>query len=251
MYFGCNETQYATIKPSVPGMTMARSYWTSIPTKGWPVMQDGLACCLDLKPADWQGMASGKYNSQIHDQALTAPPGTMLTAYHECDKYAYAGNQPFGPATMCQIHEQMLTATAGTPVTYGSCLTQGQPHIASPKPLSPWVISGLGFAGGDFYSDPISRFPANQSLELFAAQMPAGVPLAILECNTSQPQGETYKRPSWFWELYFLLEQSGGMALLTFWNPAPGPDSGPFLPADQYTVYAMAQIAQRAAAGQA
>jgi hypothetical protein len=68
-------------------------------------------------------------------------------------------------------------------------------------------------------------------------QMPAG-PRVVAETNSSAQA----HRPSWFREIFDWLADNHGLALLTFWSDH-GALSGPWVPEDAATVYALNQIA--------
>lgn len=243
MYPGCNRTQFATVSASIKGMRMERAYAnggaipTSLPTPSAP----GVLCAMDIKPSNWQSLYDGSGDEALNSLIASAPPGTLLTAYHERDKYAYSNSKPFGPDESALIDEHLYALTGGTNVKYGSCLTQGD----GPQPLSPWTIPGLDFYAIDLYSNPVSPMRANTALYRAFEQMPGwpDITTAVLECNTSANvrPSQQYRRPDWFREVYSWLLKYNGLAFCTFWNPS-GPDSGPWDPHDQATIYALGNI---------
>lgn len=221
MYVGCNEPHYADVAPNLNPMTMLRAFEHL--GSAWPVMPDGLPSLWSPRPDPAQLLA-GQLDSVIISALHGAPPGSMLTTWHEAEQ------APGMTATTAQkVHAYMhrLVHANAPGMAYGAVLTQGG--------SASWVIPGLDFYGIDLYDLGGGITSPHETLDRFDARMPSG-PRLVAETNSSI----VTHRPAWFRGVFDWLFYHNGLAMLTFWNPT-GPLSGPWVQ-DDATIYALNRI---------
>lgn len=230
--FGCNQNQWDSVAPSVGPMTIQRSF-KSI-SNGWPVAPVGVATHWSTYPKH-DDLLSGSLDSLYATALRNAPPGSLLTAWHEPELHSGRSTGPT-MAELADINRYLLAFTHAhtSNVLFGSVITA---HADAG-----WCIPGLDFYGVDSYDWQGHADPATE-LSNWSARMPDG-PRVVAETNTMTAS----KRPSWFEGEYEWLKANGGIAMMTFWNPGGGL-SGPFLPDDAATITILNQIAADVAAG--
>lgn len=224
MYFGCNQNHYPEVNAGISGkITMLRAYQS---LASWPPMPGGLPSLWSPRPDPAQLLA-GKLDNVVKVALDTAPPGSMLSFWHEANQ----SNQ--SAATMQKMHAYAhnLVHNHTADVKYGVILTQGA--------AATWAVSGLDFYGIDMYDLNEVANPL-LTLDRFDQRMPAG-PRLIAETNSSV----VTHRPAWFRTAFDWLYYHKGLALLTFWLPG-GPLSGPWVN-DAATIYTLNRIAADAA----
>lgn len=229
MLFGVNENRFADTEPYVEyplGFSIIRCYNGIATTdRTWPVMP--VEGCPSLwsprpKPTD---LFAGKYDAAFAAVLADAPPGSMLSTWHEAE--LVGGSMDYKTAQ--KVHEYMyaLVHKHSTTIPYGIVTSQGA--------TSHWDVPGMDFYGGDTY-DWRKADTFDNAWNYWSASRPAG-PRVIAETNSPVPAN----RPSWFKGSYNWLLQNNGLAMCTFWNPGGG-DSGPFLPDDTATIEALNEI---------
>lgn len=230
--FGTNQNQWASVAPSVAPMTIQRSFKSV--NNGWPVAPAGVATSWSIYPQH-DTLLAGGYDTLIVNALKNAPPGSLLTCWHEPELHSGRSSGPT-MAQLADINRYVMSLThATTPnVLFGSIITA---HADAG-----WCIPGLDFYGVDSYDWAGFADPTNE-LSTWSARMPDG-PRVVTETNTMTAS----KRPSWFEGEYEWLKANGGIAMMTFWNPSGGL-SGPFLPDDTATINVLNQIAADVAAG--
>lgn len=215
MFFGCNQMQYPVISANVSGMTMVRSYLADSYST-WPVMPDNLLALLSIEPNP-AILFQGGYDVQLTEMLQTAPPKSMLTAWHEANGRVASTGITANVAR--QVHRYMykLVHSVTVNVSYGIITTQGK--LAD---LTPWAIGGMDWYGLDFYDLNLNTDPTEGLAHGFS-MLPRG-PRVIGETNSSVVS----HRPAWFREIYDWLAANGGIAMLTYWKET-GVLSGPWL----------------------
>lgn len=235
MLFGCNQNQYDSVSPYVSPITMQRSYKAL--TNTWPVMTGGGPSLWSSKPNP-DTLLAGGYDETYNEALATAPPGSMLSAWWECDKGPNGGGLSASVAREVHTYLHALvtrynsTAPVNGPIPYGSVLTCGL-HTGN------FTVPGLDFYGVDAYDIHHDNHPA-KLLNAWSGTQPVGNRV-IAETNTSVPAN----RPYWFTHAYGWLLANRGLAFLTFWN-LHGSLSGPFLPSDTATIKTLNQLAAQA-----
>lgn len=232
--YGINEKTLS--RPPAPpetGMTFLRCFHPMSGT--WPVMPGGLPSLWSPRP-DPAGLLAGQYDAQFERAIASAPPGSLLTTWHEADKGPAAPQGGLTSAVAQEVHTYMhaLVVRLGHKVRYGSVSTGGQR-------TSEWTVPGLDYYGVDMYDVSLDNRPMFH-LNAWSQTQPPG-PRVIAECNSSNPA----HRPWWFARSFQWLEANDGIAMATFWLPS-GPLSGPWLPGDAHTIATLTQIAAEAAA---
>lgn len=226
MRFGCNQRQYATLEPQVQKMTMVRVYGGPfVPaTLAWPTTPPGTTALYDIRP-DPATLVTGDYDDVIKTLVQAAPPGSMLTAWHEADRGT--AHKGLASAEAREVHTY-LNKLVGHLIPYGSVTTGG-------TATHPWTVEGLGFYGVDMYDFNLDDHPAYHLNAWSQTQYPG--PRVVAETNSSVAS----HRPWWFAHVFGWLQANDGQALLTFWNPT-GPLSGAWLPSDTATIHTLNQI---------
>jgi hypothetical protein len=230
MLFGVNENHYADMAPQVPKITIERCFNGMSST--WPVMQSNPAM-----PSLWSPrpnpteLFAGAFDAEFASAISTAPPGSLLTTWHEADKGSLTASEAR------QVHTYMhnLVVRLGHKVLYGSVSTGGI-HTGA------FTVPGLDFYGVDIYDIFLDNHPAYH-LNIWSGTQPPG-PRVIAEINTSVPS----HRPYWFSHAYAWLVANSGIAFMTFWNPG-GRLSGPWLPNDTATINELNTLSNLAAGG--
>jgi hypothetical protein len=233
--FGVNEKHWPDVSPYVSPMTIERSYKGLTDT--WPVMQVN-----PLQPSLWSPrpdpveLLKGTYDATFESALKTAPPGSLLTVWHEADKGPASPSGGLTAEMAREVHAYMhaLVHRFGSTIPYGSVSTGGQG-------TGSWTVKGLDFYGTDMYDFGGWDHPA-WLLNRWSATQPPG-PRVIAETNSNHPS----HRPWWFMRSYDWLLANDGIAMMTFWNPT-GPLSGRWLPDDEATISTLRQIAAEAAA---
>jgi hypothetical protein len=246
MLFGTNQNHYPEMAAKVHGMTIQRSYKPL--AAGWPVMPAGQVAHWSIRP-DHDELLAGGLDAQLTEAIAQAPPGSLLTGWHEAEHAGWPGTVAAQQARVHAIHagtvaaqqarvhaihahlHALVHATRPGEVLYGPVTTMGAGRG--------WVLPGMDFYGVDVY-DLHGRTDPATALDIWSAKMPDGHRV-VAETN-SQVQGH---RPRWFQAVYEWLAASHGIAMETFWNP-DGPLSGPWVDDDWPTISALRRVAESA-----
>jgi hypothetical protein len=250
---GANARVWPLLAAVAPGTSGVRQYhdeFGTIPAK-WPVNPGPAAQpLLSVRPLPGP-LFAGEYDTVVPQLCSTAPPGAMLTSWHEAGGTlrGYEGLTWMTPATMRRIHVKMHSLCQGSGVLYGPVT------IGTATAVSDWIPSAKHPM--DFYADDLYQFPSLsrpdgsirvgavlKRMEDFAAlarQRSIGIsqPLIVL-AETNTPHVE--HRAEWFDLVGSQLARLGGVRLLTFWRD-DGPLSGPWLPDDTGVIGALAELA--------
>jgi hypothetical protein len=253
---GANAKVWPLLAAAAPGAAGVRQYhdeFGTIPAK-WPVNPGPLAQpLLSVRPLPGQ-LFNGDLDDDIRQLCETAPPGAMLTAWHEAPSLpGYQDLTPWMTAPiMRHIHVHMHDLCAGTGVLYG-------PVTIGPAATASKWIPGAAHPM-DFYADDLYQFPSlsrpDGSIKVGAtlqrirdfidlARERSGISnprIVIAETNTPHVE----HRAEWFDLVGSKLARNGGVRMLTFWRD-DGPLSGPWLPDDAAVIGALAELAGGAA----
>jgi hypothetical protein len=228
--FGVNQNHYADLAPQVAPIKIQRSFKSL--SNGWPAMPVGQVAHWSINPS-YTDLMAGKLDSQIITELKKAPPGSLLTAWHEPELHSGLSSGPTMPQ-MADINHYMLALVHKTTpnVKYGPVITA---HADAG-----WCVAGMDFYGVDTYDWKGFATQPNE-LQTWSDRMPPG-PRVVAETNTFVQS----KRPAWFDGVYQWLKANGGIAMQTFWNPG-GSLSGPWIPTDTATIDTLNTIAADAA----
>lgn len=224
MLIGVNSSQYSTVNPDIPGLTVVRRY--SDNGYVWPASPQGVVSWITFNPNPAE-LTAGKLDTKIKSLVKGAPAGSMLGCYHEVNHF-----RTITPAQMIAVHEHMLPLVheANPNVKYGAVLNDG-------SGLAQWVIPGLDYYAIDLYdwsknakTNPVPRLEASFN------QLPSG-PYAVSETNSPVVS----YRPIWFATIYAWLLSKGGLAMSTYWNPT-GQYSGAWISNDAATIRALKHV---------
>lgn len=154
MLFGTNSLAWAQASRDLPGgLTSYRCYFTpgqNIPS-AWPVTPAGATAIVSIKP-NVTDLLAGKLKSQLAQFTAGAPFGSMLTAYHECNREMPAGQ-------ITAVHEY-LAANMPAGVSFGAIYDTYKPQHG--QDLKPFVVKGLDWYSLDGYSvDSVKETPSN------------------------------------------------------------------------------------------
>jgi hypothetical protein len=248
---GANARVWPLLAAVAPGASGVRQYhdeFGTIPAR-WPVNPGPLAQpLLSVRPLPgW--LLNGDLDDAIRQLCSTAPPGAMLTSWHEAPSLpGYQDVTPWmTPETMRTMHMHMHGLCKGTGVLYGT-VTIGPASAAKQ-----WIPYHTAM---DFYADDLYQFDTlswpDGSIRAGAvldrmnkfrllAQVRSGVerPRIVL-AETNTPHVE--HRAEWFDLLGWWMRRHGGVRMLTFWKD-DGPLSGPWLPDDAGVIGALAELA--------
>jgi hypothetical protein len=243
----------AAVAPGAGGVRQYHDEFGTIPRR-WPV-PDGPAAqpLLSVRPLP-ENLFAGDLDDAIRQLCSTAPPGAMLTSWHEAPSLpGYQDVTPWmTPETMRAMHVHMHDLCQGTGVLYGTVT------IGPAARVSDWIPGAAHRM--DFYADDLYQFDSlswpDGSIKVGAvlkrmddfqglAQMRSGMirPRIVL-AETNTPHVE--HRAEWFDLVGWWLARHGGVRLLTFWRD-DGPLSGPWLPDDTGVIGALAELAGGAA----
>jgi hypothetical protein len=231
MLFGVNQNHYAEMATKVHGITVQRSYKPM--ALGWPVMPAGQVAHWSIRPGHDQLLA-GDLDEGLTSLLVEAPPGSLLTGWHEVEHAGWAGTVAQQQAQIHQIHSHLhalVHQVRPGEVLYGPVTLMGSGRA--------WVIPGMDFYGVDLY-DLHGTTDPKAALDAWSAKMPDGHRV-VAETNSQVPA----HRPRWFKAVYEWLAANNGIALETFWNPA-GPLSGPWVDSDTVTISALRRVAESA-----
>jgi hypothetical protein len=212
----------------------------------WPIYGPGTQVLMSVYP-DLRDLLADRLDNQIRDMLASAPPGSMLTAWHEVLSLKYPQSY-LTPPNVYQMHRKMNALCRGSNVSYGCLLGGGDLRY-----LMRYLPPKLGFYGIDIYGNlgtrhsPLFR-PAHDRWVQFrdlakAKDKPHGYPhLLIGETNCPQQA----LRPDWFKAIASWLHDYGPRAkgLYTFWA-GDGEIGGDWDPADTATIRALREICAR------
>jgi hypothetical protein len=206
-------------------MTIERSFKGVSDT--WPLMADPAMPSLWSPRPDPSKLLQGMYDAAFTSALKTAPPGSMLTCWHEAEQSGLTAS------TARKVHTYMhfLVHSTGSLVPYGIVTSQGA--------SSSWDVPGMDYYGGDIY-DTNRNGDFRTHVSHWASNRPHG-PRVIAETNSALWR----HRPAWFAGLYLWLAARKGLAMMTFWNP-DGPLSGPWRDQDVATIVQLNDIARAA-----
>ncbi len=248
---GVNHDHFPQFARAIPGASGVRIYYDTygqVPGQ-WPnhlpsgrsllggaAIPPGTHTVLSIRPMP-SDLFSGKLDHQIRSLALSAPPGSALTAWHE--------NEPGNPlhyprevnnrATAAAIHERMHRLCRRTNAKYGSII------CAPAKGIMPWLGNHLDWYGLDTYCFSRYRRPDGtvdqqkwlnrmhenrQAWQRVSGRMHPTI--KICETNASHDRN----RSTWFTMVAAWLAAHNGNTMLTYWNHTVGSDSGPWPPSE-------------------
>jgi len=231
MLFGVNQNHYPEMAAKVDGITVQRSYKAM--HLGWPVMPDGQVAHWSIRP-DHDQLLAGQLDAGLISLLEEAPPGSLLTGWHEAEHAKLPGTVAQQQAHIHQVHTHLhalVQQVRPGEVLYGPVTLQGSRRG--------WVIPGMDFYGVDVYDLHGNTHP-KAALDAWSASMPDG-PRVVAETNSQVPAN----RPQWFKAVYEWLAANHGIALETFWNPT-GPLSGAWVDSDTVTISALQRVAESA-----
>jgi hypothetical protein len=200
---------------------------------GWPVMPDGQVAHWSIRP-DRDALLAGELDAGLVSLLGEAPPGSLLTGWHEAEHADLPGTVAQQQAWVHGIHTYLhhLVHDTRSDVLYGPVTTMGSGRG--------WVVPGMDFYGVDLY-DLHGTTDPKAALSAWSAKMPDTGYRVVAETNSSV-KGH---RPSWFKAVYEWLAGNHGIALETFWLPS-GPLSGPWVDDDWPTISALRRVAESA-----
>jgi hypothetical protein len=239
----------AAVAPGTSGVRQYRDEFGTIPAR-WPANPGPPAQpLLSVRPLP-DPLLAGELDDAIRQLCSTAPPGAMLTTWHEAPSLpGYQDVTPWmTPTTMRRMHVHMHDLCAGTGVMYGTVT------------IGPASAACLWIPGAahpmDFYADDLYQFPSlswpDGSIKVTAVldrmndfrlmvHAHTGVirpRIVIAETNTPHVE----HRAEWFDLVGWHLARHGGVRMLTFWRD-DGPLSGPWLPDDTSVIGALTELA--------
>lgn len=211
----------------------------------WPIHGPSSRMLVSVYP-DLRDFLAGRLDKQVRDMIANAPPGSMLTAWHEVMSLPYT-QRYLTPSNVYQMHRRMERLCRGSNVRYGCLLGGGDLRY-----LMRYVPPALGYYGLDLYGNlgilqhprwmhPFRRW--EQFKALARTKHKSGYPWLVIgetNCPVQAIRGDWLKLvASW-------VAGYGGRALglFTFWADHGGL-SGPWDPTDRATVNAMKGICSR------
>lgn len=212
----------------------------------WPIYGPHTTMLISVYP-DLRDLLAGRLDEQIRDMVANAPPGAMLTAWHEVLSLKYK-QKYLTPANVYLMHRRMNTLCRGSNVTYGCLLGGGDLPT-----LFRYLPPNLGYYGLDLYGNlgirthprwahPFHRWIQFRDLARTKDTVHHYPQLVIGETNCP----DQALRPAWFNLIASLVHSYGpnGKAILSFWNDYGGL-SGPWDPSDQATISALRGISSK------
>jgi hypothetical protein len=212
----------------------------------WPIYGPSTRLLMSVYP-DLRDFLAGRLDNQIRNMIAGAPPGSMLTAWHEVLSLPYTPKY-LTPANVYRMHRRMNILCRGSNVIYGCLLGGGDLNW-----LMRYVPPNLGFYGIDLYGNlgirqhprwlhPYQRWTQFRSLARTKDRIRGYPRLVIGETNCPVQS----LRPAWFNLIASWVHGYGrnGLALLTFWSD-DAHLGGPWNPADRATINALRAICSR------
>jgi hypothetical protein len=240
---GANAPWFTRVRAAVPGVSCRRVYYgvyNYIPPS-WPTAGTGVTECVSIRPVP-SSLLSGSLDAQLKTFIASAPPGSLLNAWHEAGNLA--GYPAYiNPANMRSVHTYMNHLCAGSDVSYGPILCM------HPDKMPIWMVPGLGWYGLDIYDWPEFHFPDGGPLDIHGLLWPRfdqwkaviqqvsgqrNPQLNICETNAKDPS----HRPKWMQAVAEWMAGNGGHRMITYWSRH---GVGPWLPQDQATISALRQ----------
>jgi hypothetical protein len=212
----------------------------------WPIFGPGTRLLMSVYP-DLRDLLAGRLDEQIRDMVAGAPPGSMLTAWHEVLSLPYT-QKYLTPANVYLMHRKMSTLCKGSNVSYGSLLGGGDLVF-----LMKYLPPNLGFYGIDIYGNlgfklkprwqhPFHRWVQFRNLARTKDKVHGYPQLVIGETNVP----DQALRPDWFELVASWVHNYGpnGAGVFTFWsdNATLG---GPWDPNDKATIKALKGICSK------
>ena len=212
----------------------------------WPIYGPGTRLLMSVYP-DVPQLLAGRLDNQILDMIAGAPPGSMLTAWHEALSLKYT-QKYLTPPNVYRMHRKMNTLCRGSNVLYGCLLGGGDLTY-----LMRYTPANLGYYGIDLYGNlgvyrhprwehPLNRWIQFRTLARTKDTMRRYPRLVIGETNCPIRSA----RPAWFKLITSWLHDYGrnGLGIFTFWsdNAHLG---GPWDPTDKATINALRAICSR------
>src|SRR5215469_2199466 len=211
----------------------------------WPIYGPGTRMLISVYP-DLRDLLAGRLDKQIRGMLSGAPPGSMLTAWHEAMSLPYQ-QRYLTPGNIYQMHRRMFSLCRGSNVTYGCLLGGGDLNY-----LMRYVPPHLGYYGIDLYGNlgirqhprwthPFQRW--NQFRELARSKARSAYPRIVIG-ETNCP--DRALRADWLKLIASWMHGYGARAtaLFTFWADQ-GHLSGPWDPTDRATISALRVICSR------
>lgn len=233
---GCNQNHVLDTIPAetYPPGAMLRTYkaFETTTTHVPPLPIPGAVGCWSIRP-DPAGLLRGDYDAALRAVANSAPPGWVLSAYHEA---SLVPGLTAAQAVRMQLYIHKIIHSVTDHLPFGNITLSGE----NPN----WDAEGMDWYGVDVY-DWNSDGAVVQHLNFWWNNKNAvghrprqTAPTLITEINSHIPA----HRPLFFEHAYnWLVSPPAGGALLQFWNPT-GKWSGPFLPGDAPTVKVLNEI---------
>ncbi len=238
---GANAPWFTQVQAAVPGVSCRRVYYgvyNYIPPS-WPAAGAGVTECVSIRPVP-STLLSGSLDAPLKAFIASAPPGSLLNAWHEAGNLA--GYPAYiNPANMRSVHTYMNHLCEGSNVSYGPILCM------HPDKMPIWMVPGLGWYGLDIYDWPEFHFPGGGPLDIRGLLWPRfdqwkaviqqvtgrrNPQLDICETNASDPS----HRPKWMQAVAEWMAGNGGHRMITYWSRH---GVGPWLPQDQATISAL------------
>jgi hypothetical protein len=212
----------------------------------WPLYGPRTRMLMSVYP-DLRDLLANRLDDQILNMIAGAPPGSMLTAWHEVLSLPYT-QKYLTPANVYRMHRKMNALCKGSKVTYG-CLLGGGNLVT----LMRYIPPHLGFYGIDIYGNlgirthpqwehPYQRWI--QFRDLAKTKTWSGYPALVIGETNCPDQA---LRPAWFKLITSWVHAYGarGTAVFTFWADPGYGLSGPWNPYDQATIKALRGICSR------
>ena len=148
--WGSNRGNWDAFHAAVPHAHCVRTYYdtTDVFPNQWPITAGkGTWVMLSIRPS-YAALMSGQMDARIHGLCASAPPHSMITAYHE-----NAGGNPLhyppsihNPAHFVAIQKRMERLCHGTHARFGVII------IAPYGSVLNWIYRGDDWFGYDFYA---------------------------------------------------------------------------------------------------
>jgi hypothetical protein len=212
----------------------------------WPIYGPSTRMLMSVYP-DLRQFLSGRLDNQIRNMIAGAPPGSMLTAWHEVLSLKYK-QAYLTPPNVYRMHYRMNALCRGSNVSYGCLLGGGDLNF-----LMRYVPANLGFYGIDIYGNlgvrltprwqhPLDRWIQFRNLARTKDKARHYPWLVIGETNCPVQSS----RPAWFKLVASWLSAYGprALGLYTFWSD-DAHLGGPWDPSDRATINALKAICSR------
>jgi hypothetical protein len=212
----------------------------------WPLYGPGTRLLMSVYPVV-PDLLAGRLDDLILDMIAGAPPGSMLTAWHEVLSLPYP-QKYLTPPNVLLMHRKMAALCKGSNVSYGCLLGGGDLTF-----LMRYLPNNLGFYGLDLYGNlgfklhprwqhPFHRWIQFRNLAKTKDKIHGYPQLVIGETNVP----DQALRGAWFETVASWVHGYGpnGAGVFTFWsdNAHLG---GPWDPNDKATISALKAICSK------